>query len=47
MAVEVTDSGADALAPHFALTTGQGMNRYWTAVPQTLSSADVRLRPSA
>ncbi|WP_374202076.1 hypothetical protein [Streptomyces sp. AC550_RSS872] len=84
--VEVTNTEAAALAPHFTLTTGQGMNQYWTvvrgpatlpahataryelrppagrfglprpgvrirlraftAVPQTLSSADVRLRPS-
>lgn len=87
LAVEVTNTGAVALAPHFTLTTGQGLGRYWTvvrgpaelpahataryelrppagrfvlprpgvrirlraftAVPQTLSSADVRLRPSA
>ncbi|WP_208614990.1 hypothetical protein [Streptomyces caeruleatus] len=84
--VEVGNTGAVALAPHFTLTTGQGMSQYWTvvrgpvtlpahataryelrppsgrfplprpgvrirlraftAVPQTLSSADVRLRPS-
>ncbi|GAA4040815.1 hypothetical protein [Streptomyces shaanxiensis] len=84
--VEVTNRDATALAPHFTLTTGQGMNEYWTvvrgpatlpghataryelrppagrfrlprpgvrirlraftAVPQTLSSADVRLSPS-
>ncbi|MET9972321.1 hypothetical protein ABZZ80_42170, partial [Streptomyces sp. NPDC006356] len=84
--VEVGNTDTVALAPHFTLTTGQGMNQYWTvvrgpaavpahataryelrpptgrfvlprpgvrirlraftAVPQTLSSADVRLRPS-
>lgn len=81
--VEVTNTDGVALAPHFTLTTGQGMDQYWavvrgpatlpahataryelrpptgrfvlprpgvrirlrafTAVPQTLSSADVRL----
>ena len=86
LGIEVTNAGAVALAPHFTLTTGQGMSRYWTvvrgpvvlparataryelrppagrftlprpgvrvrlraftAVPQTLSSADVRLRSS-
>ncbi|MDF3149552.1 hypothetical protein PBV88_52415, partial [Streptomyces sp. T21Q-yed] len=83
LAVEVTNRDAAALTPHFTVTTGQGMNQYWTvvrgpaavpahttelyelrapagrfvlprpgvrirlraftAVPQTLSSADVRL----
>ncbi|GHH31340.1 hypothetical protein GCM10018780_92040 [Streptomyces lanatus] len=86
LGVEVTNTGAATLAPHFSLTTGQGMSQYWTvvrgpaelpahataryelrppagrfvlprpgvrirlraftAVPQTLSSADVRLWPS-
>ncbi|MFE6623936.1 hypothetical protein [Streptomyces sp. NPDC057740] len=86
LGVEVGNTDAVALAPHFTLTTGQGMNQYWTvvrgpaavpahatvryelrppsgrfvlprpgvrirlraftAVPQTLSSADVRLRRS-
>ncbi|MFF0732020.1 hypothetical protein ACFYVK_10445 [Streptomyces chartreusis] len=86
LGIEVTNAGAVALAPHFTLTTGQGMSQYWTvvrgpvvlparasaryelrppagrfalprpgarvrlraftAVPQTLSSADVRLRSS-
>jgi hypothetical protein len=86
LVVQVTNTDADALTPHFTLTTGQGMNAYWviargpatlpthttaryelrppagrfvppgpgvrirlrafTAVPQTLSSADVRLRSS-
>ncbi|MFE6178437.1 hypothetical protein [Streptomyces sp. NPDC056464] len=86
LGVEVTNTDAVALAPHFTLTTGQGMGRYWTvvrgpatlpahararyelrppagrfalprpgvrirlraltAVPQTLSSVDLRLRPS-
>ncbi|MGW5472589.1 hypothetical protein [Streptomyces chartreusis] len=86
LGIEVTNAGAVALAPHFTLTSGQGMSQYWTvvrgpvvlparasaryelrppagrgalprpgarvrlraftAVPQTLSSADVRLRSS-
>ncbi|MFJ8794782.1 hypothetical protein [Streptomyces sp. NPDC102462] len=86
LTLRVTNSAGDALTPHFTLTTGQGMNRYWslvrgpatipahgtatlelrppkgrftvpgphtrirlrafTATPQTLSSQDVRLRPS-
>lgn len=83
LALQVTNTGDSALAPHFMLTTGQAMTRYWslargpaeipahttarvelrapggrypvprpgarirlrafTAVPQTLSSQDIRL----
>ncbi|SDO96921.1 hypothetical protein SAMN04487981_11556 [Streptomyces sp. cf386] len=50
--VEVTNTDAAALAPHFTLTTGQGMNAYWTVVrgPATLAAhatARYELRPPA
>ncbi len=50
--VEVTNTDADALAPHFTLTTGQGMKPYWTIVrgPATLpahTTARYELRPPA
>ncbi len=50
LGVEVTDTEADALAPHFTLTTGQGMNQYWAVVrgPATLpahATARDELRP--
>ncbi|KUM77167.1 hypothetical protein AQI70_14510 [Streptomyces curacoi] len=48
--VEVTNTGAAAVVPHFTLTTGQGMNPYWTVVrgPAELpahASARYELRP--
>ncbi|MFE7275883.1 hypothetical protein [Streptomyces sp. NPDC057623] len=48
--VEVGNAGAAALAPHFTLTTGQGMSQYWTVVrgPATLpahATARYELRP--
>ncbi len=86
LTLRVTNSSGDALTPHYTLTTGQGMSRYWsqvsgpatlpahstetielrppngaftlphknirirvrafTATPQTLSSSDLRLRPT-
>ncbi|WP_416963829.1 hypothetical protein [Streptomyces sp. Agncl-13] len=86
LTLKVTNSSSDALTPHYTLTTGQGMSRYWsqvggpatlpahstrtielrppdgtftlphkkvrirvrafTATPQTLSSSDIRLRPT-
>lgn len=50
--VEVTNTDATAFVPHFTLTTGQGMNPYWTVVrgPATLpahASARYELRPPA
>ncbi|MET7481935.1 hypothetical protein [Streptomyces sp. NPDC005538] len=87
LTVRVTNSSGTALTPHYTLTTGQGMSRFWsqvggpatlpahstrtielrppggtftlphkkvrirvrafTAVPQTLSSSDIRLRPGS
>lgn len=86
LTLKVTNASGTALAPHYTLTTGQGMSRYWsqvggpatlpahstetvelrppngtftlphkkvrirvrafTATPQTLSSSDIRLRPT-
>ncbi|WP_392961890.1 hypothetical protein [Streptomyces sp. LN245] len=39
LTVGVTNLGAAALSPHFTLTTGQGMSRYWsvTSGPSTLA----------
>jgi hypothetical protein len=50
LTVRVTNLGGAALAPHFTLTTGQGMSRYWSiaAGPATLpghGSASYRLLP--
>ncbi|MDC0768541.1 hypothetical protein POF73_16765 [Streptomyces sp. HD] len=50
--VEVTNTDAAALTPHFTLTTGQGMNQYWTVVrgPAALpahTTARYELRPPA
>ncbi|MFI6490887.1 hypothetical protein [Streptomyces sp. NPDC050564] len=50
LTVRVTNLGGAALAPHFTLTTGQGMSRYWSiaAGPATLpghGSASYRLVP--
>ncbi|MEU6225323.1 hypothetical protein [Streptomyces sp. NPDC047042] len=50
LTVRVTNRDDSALTPHFTLTTGQGMTRWWTAVqgPATLpahTSAVYRLRP--
>ncbi|MFI7409698.1 hypothetical protein ACIBU0_13645 [Streptomyces sp. NPDC049627] len=52
LGVEVVNTGAAALTPHFTLTTGQGMNPYWTVVrgPAALpahTTARYELRPSA
>lgn len=49
MSVRVTNTGDDALTPHYMITTGQGMNRYWTQVrgPATIpahTTATVELR---
>ncbi|MEV6508204.1 hypothetical protein AB0M61_19060 [Streptomyces sp. NPDC051642] len=86
LTLKVTNASGTALTPHYTLTTGQGMSRYWsqvggpatlpahstetielrppngtftlphkkvrirvrafTATPQTLSSSDIRLRPT-
>ncbi|MGW3951190.1 hypothetical protein ACWEKM_09665 [Streptomyces sp. NPDC004752] len=50
LTVRVTNSAGDALTPHFTLTTGQGMSRYWSQVrgPATIpahSTATLELRP--
>lgn len=50
LTVEVTNSGGSALTPHFMVTTGQGMGRFWDLVkgPATLaahSTAHIELRP--
>lgn len=50
--VAATNRGAAALTPHFTLTTGQGMNQYWTVVrgPAALpahTTARYELRPPA
>jgi hypothetical protein len=39
LTVGVTNLGTAALSPHFTLTTGQGMSRYWsvTSGPSTLA----------
>ncbi|MGW1068574.1 hypothetical protein ACWD4F_29160 [Streptomyces aureus] len=39
LTVGVTNRGASSLSPHFTVTTGQGMNRYWsvTSGPATLA----------
>ncbi|WP_418346651.1 hypothetical protein [Streptomyces fodineus] len=47
--VKVTNTGDDALTPHYMITTGQGMSRYWTQVrgPATIpahTTATVELR---
>ncbi|MEV6834677.1 hypothetical protein AB0N17_09200 [Streptomyces sp. NPDC051133] len=49
LTVRVTNTGGDALTPHYMLTTGQGMNRYWSLVrgPATIpahGTATVELR---
>nr|WSY51098.1 hypothetical protein OG999_13885 [Streptomyces sp. NBC_00886] len=50
LTVQVTNSSGTALSPHYTLTTGQGMSRFWSQVsgPATLpahSTASIRLRP--
>ncbi|MFE9609949.1 hypothetical protein [Streptomyces sp. NPDC006012] len=50
LTLRVTNTAGDALTPHFTLTQGQGMNKYWSLVrgPATLpahSTATVELRP--
>ena len=50
LTLKVTNSSGDALTPHYTLTTGQGMSRYWSQVggPATLpahSTETVELRP--
>ncbi|MGN9761022.1 hypothetical protein [Streptomyces sp. SD31] len=52
LGVEVTNTDTAALTPHFTLTTGQGMNQYWTVVrgPAALpahTTARYELRPPA
>ncbi|MFF7352793.1 MULTISPECIES: membrane protein [Streptomyces] len=49
MTVRVVNTGGDALTPHYMLTTGQGMNRYWSLAhgPATIpahGTATVELR---
>ncbi|MGW1048457.1 hypothetical protein [Streptomyces sp. NPDC002521] len=49
MTVQVTNTGGAALTPYYMLTTGQGMNRYWTQVhgPATIpahTTATIELR---
>ncbi|MEU6574137.1 hypothetical protein [Streptomyces sp. NPDC046805] len=50
MTLQVTNATDDALTPHFTLTTGQGMNKYWSLVrgPATIpahGTAQLELRP--
>ncbi len=50
LTLKVTNSSGDSLTPHYTLTTGQGMSRYWSQVsgPATLpahSTATIELRP--
>ncbi|MFF4833095.1 hypothetical protein [Streptomyces sp. NPDC001315] len=50
LSLRVTNTDDSALTPHFTLTTGQGMNKYWSIVrgPATLpahATADYELRP--
>lgn len=50
LTVRVTNLGSDDLRPHFTLTTGQGMSRYWSvargpAVLARRTSATYELRP--
>ncbi|MGW1795664.1 hypothetical protein ACWCQN_06620 [Streptomyces sp. NPDC001984] len=50
LSLRVTNVAGDALTPHFTLTTGQGMNKYWSIErgPATIaahSTASLELRP--
>lgn len=50
LTVRVVNTGGAALTPHYTLTTGQGMNKYWSVVrgPATIpahGTASVELRP--
>ncbi|MFI6544982.1 hypothetical protein ACIBO9_17240 [Streptomyces prunicolor] len=50
LTVQVTNSSGTALTPHYTLTTGQGMSKYWSQVggPATLpahSTTTIELRP--
>ncbi|WP_329349164.1 hypothetical protein OG226_14290 [Streptomyces sp. NBC_01261] len=50
LTLKVTNASGTTLAPHYTLTTGQGMSRYWSQVggPATLpahSTETVELRP--
>ncbi|MER5754263.1 hypothetical protein [Streptomyces sp. NPDC002088] len=50
LSLRVTNTDDSALTPHFTLTTGQGMNKYWSIVrgPAALpahATADYELRP--
>ncbi|MGW4735558.1 hypothetical protein ACWEQC_41525 [Streptomyces shenzhenensis] len=50
LTLRVTNAAGDALTPHFTLTTGQGMSRYWSLVrgPATIpahGTATLELRP--
>ncbi|MEU2060118.1 hypothetical protein [Streptomyces sp. NPDC013455] len=52
LTLRVTNTGGTPLTPHYMLTTGQGMSRYWTRVggPARLpahATATVELRPPA
>lgn len=49
LTVKVTNTGSSALTPHYMLTTGQGMSRYWSLAhgPATIpahTTATVQLR---
>ena len=49
LTLKVTNSGGSALTPHYMLTTGQGMSKYWSLThgPATIpahSTATVVLR---
>ncbi|RMB79726.1 hypothetical protein [Streptomyces shenzhenensis] len=50
LTLRVTNTAGDALTPHFTLTTGQGMSRYWSLArgPATIpahGTATLELRP--
>ncbi|UXY32783.1 hypothetical protein N8I87_31065 [Streptomyces sp. HUAS TT20] len=50
LTVRVVNTGDTALTPHYTLTTGQGMNKYWSLArgPATIpahGTANVELRP--
>ncbi|GGJ23144.1 hypothetical protein GCM10010121_037620 [Streptomyces brasiliensis] len=50
LTLRVTNAAGDALTPHFTLTTGQGMNKYWSLArgPATIpahTTASLELRP--
>jgi hypothetical protein len=50
LTIRVTNASGTALTPHYTLTTGQGMSRFWSQVggPATLpahSTETIELRP--